>query len=106
MEEEIWRGGCSFGIKLSVVGPTGDETTGEVRQQLLYRVIKPVTESFSTALNRPVSVTEDERVTQRESFAYTVSDFYIESTQCLSFYMNLKICGTLRAQQLLQDDKS
>lgn len=29
---ERCRGGGCFGIKLSVVGPTGDETTGEVRQ--------------------------------------------------------------------------
>lgn len=36
MEEDMERGfagrGVGVGIKLSVVGPTGDETTGEVRQ--------------------------------------------------------------------------
>ncbi len=35
MEEDMARGaggGGGFGIKLSVVGLTGDETTGEVRQ--------------------------------------------------------------------------
>ncbi len=65
--KKIWRevqggGGC-FGIKLSVVGLTGDETTGEVRQLTVWDS-RSLNGSLAV-LNRPVSVTEDERVTER-----------------------------------------
>ncbi len=60
--ERCGGGGC-FGIKLSVVGPTGDETTGEVRQ-LTGWDSRSLNGSLAV-LNRPVSVTEDERVTER-----------------------------------------
>ncbi len=67
VEEDMARGaggggGC-FGIKLSVVGLTGDETTGEVRQLTVWDS-RSLNGSLAV-LNRPVSVTEDERVTER-----------------------------------------
>lgn len=111
-----------FGIKLSVVGPTGDETTGEVRQLTGWDSSFSCWSSYAeserpstTALNRPVSMTEDERVTERkrERFAYSVSDFNIESTHCLSFYMNLKSVWKVKSTKgwdtdfkLLRDDRS
>lgn len=95
--------GGFFGIKLSVVGRTGDETTGEVRRQLLYRVIKPVTESFSSAQQTCQRDGGWKSNTARELCIYCL--WFLYQIHSVSFI--LYECGTLRAQQeLLQDDMS